>query len=88
VGSSENIVIRGAFSYPFGSEDQGGYVLYRYTVPFDSEGLMTYAEFNYMHDATPFHIPYVRAEDRIMTYSFYDNLQQHVTTYKSPEFKE
>ncbi|NLY46278.1 MAG: hypothetical protein GX053_09875, partial [Tissierella sp.] len=53
--------IRGAFSFPIGSEGQGGYVLYRYGTMEDNRYLIP-SLFEYLHQSNPIRIPYVRAE--------------------------
>ncbi len=85
-----SILITGALSYPFGSEHQGGYVLYRYTVMVDSDVYSTHANLSYVHLSSPLHIPYENTEDLILRgeYTFVDRLQQHYTNYESLEFRE
>ena len=89
-GSDYSVLIAGALSYPFGSEDQGGYVLYRYTVMAGSDIYTTHATLSYVHLSSPLHIPYVRTEDLILSgaYTFVDRLQQHYTTYESLSFRD
>ena len=89
-GEDYSIVISGALSYPFGSERQGGYVLYRYTVETDSDLFGSHAYFSYVHLSSPLRIPYARTDDLIMrgAYTFYDELQQHHTTYDSLYYRE
>lgn len=89
-GTYYPVLITGALSYPFGSEDQGGYVLYRYTVGADSDIYVTYATLSYVHLLSPLHIPYTRTEDLILSgaYTFEDMLQQHYTNYESLAFRE
>jgi hypothetical protein len=89
-GTYYPVLITGALSYPFGSEGQGGYVLYRYTVKADSNIYSTHAIFSYVHLLSPLHIPYARTEDLILSgaYTFEDMLQQHYTNYESLEFRE
>lgn len=89
-GTYYTVPIIGALSYPFGSESQGGYVLYRYTVKADSNIFATYAIFNYVHLLSPLRIPYARTEEMILggAYVFEDELNQHYTNYESMEFKE
>ena len=84
-GTYYPVLITGALSYPLGSEDQGGYVLYRYTVKADSDIYDTYNIFSYVHLLSPLHIPYTRTEDLILSgaYTFEDMLQQHQTKYES-----
>ena len=84
-GTYYPVLITGALSYPLGSEDQGGYVLYRYTVKADSDIYDTYNIFSYVHLLSPLHIPYARTEDLILSgaYTFEDMLQQHQTKYES-----
>ncbi|MFA7550753.1 MAG: hypothetical protein WCZ68_08440 [Sedimentibacter sp.] len=84
-GTYYPVLITGALSYPLGSEDQGGYVLYRYTVKVDSDIYDTYNIFSYVHLLSPLHIPYTRTEDLILSgaYTFEDMLQQHQTKYES-----
>lgn len=87
-GVSDSVLITGALSYPFGAENQGGYVLYRNTVMTDSNVFFTHADFRYVHLLSPLHIPYRRTEDHIFNYTFSDELQQHYTTYESLEFRK
>jgi len=84
-GVHRSELISGAMSYPFGSEAQGGYVLYRYKVLADSAVFTTHAIFSYAHQGNPTRIPYERTEDRIVRGAivFEDELQQHVTHYES-----
>jgi len=89
-GRSDFVQIAGALSYPFASEHQGGYVLYRYTFLYDSDIYATHANLSYMHFLSPLHIPYANTEDRILSgaYSFSDIMQQHYTTYESLELRQ
>lgn len=89
-GISDFVQIVGALSYPFGSEHQGGYVLYRYTLLYDSDIYATHANLNYVHLSSPLHIPYANTEDRILSgaYSFDDVKQQHYTNYESLAFRK
>lgn len=82
--------IAGALSFPFGSERQGGYVLYRYKVMTDRDDYITYATLNYIHRLSPIRIPYAKTEDLILNgaYQFIDELNQNYTTYESKAFKE
>ncbi|MEG6523321.1 hypothetical protein [Desulfotomaculum sp. 1211_IL3151] len=89
-GTYYPVLITGALSYPFDSEDQGGYVLYRYTVRVDSNIYATHATLSYVHLLSPLHIPYTKTEDLILSgaYTFEDRLQQHYTNYESLAFRE
>ncbi|NLC38971.1 MAG: hypothetical protein GX779_06800, partial [Clostridia bacterium] len=89
-GEDYSIMIAGALSYPFGSERQGGYVLYRYTVKTDSDIFASHAYFSYVHLSNPLRIPYARTEDLILSgaYSFIDELQQHYTSYESLAYRK
>lgn len=89
-GISHPVIITGALSYPFGSHDQGGYVLYRYTVKGDSGIYYTEANFSYVHLSSPVHLPYQNTEDLMLrgAFAFYDELQQHFTTYGSVAVRE
>ena len=89
-GTYYPVLISGALSYPFGSEDQGGYILYRYRVRVDNDIYHTYADFRYVHLSSPLHIPYTRTEDLILSgaYTFVDMLQQHYTNYESLSFRK
>ena len=89
-GIDHSVLIAGALSYPFGSEGQGGYVLYRYTVRTDYDFYETHASLSYVHLSSPLHIPYARTEDQILSgaYTFDDELQQHNTNYESLVFRE
>ena len=89
-GLDYSVLIAGDLSYPFGSESQGGYVLYRYTVRTDSDIYATNALLSYVHLLSPLHFPYTRTEDQILSgaYTFIDELQQHHTIYESLAFRE
>lgn len=89
-GIDHSVQIVGALSYPFGSEGQGGYVLYRYTVMVDSGIYATHALLSYVHHSSPLHIPYANTEDLILSgaYTFVDELQQHYTSYESLALRE
>lgn len=89
-GIDQSVQIAGALSYPFGSEGQGGYVLYRYTVMVDSDIYATHALLSYVHHSSPLHIPYANTEDLILSgaYTFVDGLQQHYTSYGSLALRE
>lgn len=84
------VLIAGALSYPFGSERQGGYVLYRYTVMTGSDIYATNALLSYVHLSSPLRIPYAKTEDLILggAYTFIDELQQHYTVYDSLAHRE
>jgi hypothetical protein len=84
-GTSDLVQIAGALSYPFGSQHQGGYVLYGYRLLADSDKYMTAATLNYVHLSSPLHIPYAYTEERILSgeYFFSDTKQQHYTIYES-----
>lgn len=69
-GVYDHVLITGALSYPFGAENQGGYVLYRNTVMTDSNVFSTHADFRYVHRLSPLHIPYTKTEDLILNYTF------------------
>ncbi|NLJ57269.1 MAG: hypothetical protein GX339_00310 [Tissierellia bacterium] len=89
-GTYYHLLITGALSYPFSSEDQGGYVLYRYRVETDSDIYLTHSTLSYVHLVSPLQIPYRRTEDLILSgaYTFVDELQQHYTTYDSLEYRD
>ena len=89
-GTSYPMLITGALSYPFGSEEQGGYVLYSYRVETDSDIFLTHSTISYIHLVSPLHIPYRRTEDLFLSgaYTFEDRLQQHYTTYESLASRE
>jgi len=84
-GSNYIKPISGTLSYPFGSKDQGGYVLYSYEMPGEYELYITASIFNYMHNSSPLHLPYARTDEKIINgaYFFSDKLKQHYTTYES-----
>lgn len=90
LGTYRHTLIRGAFSYPFDSEDQGGYVLQRYKVLSDTDVFSTHSAFTYAHQTNPIHIPYKRTENAMLNggYNFVDELQQHNSTYESVAVKE
>ncbi len=89
-GTYYPVLITGALSNPFGSEDQGGYVLYRYTVKTESDIYVTHSNLSYAHLSNPLHIPYTKTEDLILSgaYTFEDRLQQHYTNYESLALRE
>ncbi len=89
-GSYRSTPITAAISYPFGAEEQRGYVLYRYTVMADSDVYSTYSLFTYIHRTNPLRIPYARTEDLILkgAYVIEDELQQHYTNYESLALKK
>lgn len=89
-GTYYPVLITGALSYPLGSEDQGGYVLYRYTVKTESDIYVTHSNLSYAHLSNPLHIPYTKTEDLILSgaYTFEDRLQQHYTNYESLALRE
>lgn len=63
-GPSSSYCISGAFSFPFGSLHQRGYILYETQLPdLQSVYLMS---FNYYHSGHPFHIPYRRMDHALM----------------------
>lgn len=63
-GPSSSYCISGAFSFPFGSIHQRGYILYETQLPdLQSVYLMS---FNYYHSGHPFHIPYRRMDQALM----------------------
>lgn len=84
-GSNYIKPISGTLSYPFGSKDQGGYVLYSYEIPGEVEFYVTASIFNYMYNSSPLHLPYARTDEKIINgaYFFSDKLKQHYTTYES-----
>lgn len=89
-GSSYTTPISGTLSYPFGSKDQGGYVLYSYEIPDEVEFYITFSIFNYMHNSGPLHLPYARTDEKIINgaYLFSDKIKQHYTTYESLREKD
>lgn len=89
-GPDYSVMIAGALSYPFGSEKQGGYVLYRYPIDADSDQFVSHALFSYVHLVSPLRIPYARTEDLILNgaYAFEDRLQQHYTVYDSLAYRK
>ncbi len=89
-GPSENVLITGALSYPFGSENQGGYVLYRFRLVEEEDRYITYSIFSYAHLNGPLRIPYAKTEDRMLSGAFtWNNLrQQQYTTYESLALKK
>ena len=73
----------GVVSYPFGSQNQRGYVLYHMTV--DSNKGITCAALTCLHMRTPINIPYKTADEKMLSGDFSDaNRRQSYTTY---EFK-
>lgn len=84
-GKSYTTAISGILSYPFGSKDQGGYVLYSYEITYNAENYITSSIFNYMHNSMPLYLPYERTDEKIISgaYLFSDKIMQHYTTYES-----
>lgn len=63
-GPNSSYCISAAFSFPFGSLQQRGYILYETQLPdLQSVYLMS---FNYYHSGHPFHIPYRRMDQALM----------------------
>ncbi len=83
-GTDWTEVIRASFSFPIGSKDQGGYVLYRYGT-MEADRYLVPSLFEYIHQSIPVRIPYVKAEDVILngSYGFSNNYKQQYTTYES-----
>ena len=81
--------IRGTFSFPIGSKDQGGYVLYRYEDMLYDNYLIP-SLFEYYHQSNPIRIPYVRTEDLMLEggFNFSNNYKQQYTTYESIESRQ
>ncbi len=82
-GRNTGPLISGALSYPYRSQNQGGYLLYGYEV--EEEIYLTYSVFNYMHHETPTLLPYRKIEDIMFQdgFSFDDRIKQFYTTYRS-----
>ncbi|WP_243281523.1 hypothetical protein [Clostridium sp. D53t1_180928_C8] len=70
--------ISGAISYPFGSTDLKGYVLYKINV---NENTTTFGcnIVNYIHYNTPFRLPYIIPEYQNVIFN--NNLDQHCTNF-------
>ena len=68
-------------SYPFGSDKQQGYVLYRYKIPQCCR--YTNSSLNYIHNMNPFMIPYFNIEDNMISgvYENSDNTRPNFTYY-------
>ena len=86
-GPSSSYCISGAFSFPYGSQNQRGYILYETQLPdLQSVYLMS---FNYYHAGHPFHIPYQRM-DRALMDGFAGGIgtrrMQHYTTCWTEDF--
>lgn len=86
-GPSSSYCISGAFSFPYGSQNQRGYILYETQLPdLQSVYLMS---FNYYHAGHPFHIPYQRM-DRALMDGFAGGIgtrrMQHYATCWTEEF--
>jgi hypothetical protein len=81
--------IRASFSFPLGSKDQGGYILYRYG-RMESDIYLVPVLFEYIHQSIPIRIPYIRSEDLFLQggYGFSNNYKQHYSTYESLGMKE
>ena len=80
-GSNQRWQIYGAFNYPFGSRNQRGYVLYRYSVPEEPFCIISFV--NYVHNQLPFIIPYFNTEDKLLNddCSIGDKWQQYKADY-------
>lgn len=71
--------ITGAINYPYKSQKQRGYIMYKIVIP---EGTITGANLvNYMHYNHPFRIPYVEVEKKSLMFS--DKLRQHYTNFST-----
>jgi hypothetical protein len=88
-GTYYTVPVTAAFSYPFGAQNQGGYILYSYTVKAEIDNYITHSTLNYIHRLSPLGIPYTRTEEQILngSYMFIDELNQHYTTYESLSYK-
>lgn len=86
--AEENRQISGAVNYPFGSNNQRGYVLYQVQLP--EEQWITNNIMNYVHHSHPFQYPYKRTEELMLrgTYSFNDTLKQHYTLFEMQAFRD
>ena len=89
-GPSESVQITGAFSYPWGSKNQGGFVLYRYKLNYEGDTFATSSALNYLHLSSPIHLPYQNTEDRLLSgaYTFNDKKPQHYTSYDSLAYQQ
>jgi len=79
-GEMESKQISGAVSYPFHSENQRGYIFYKYQL--DEKNLYGRNCLNYIHYTQPFRFPYEETEKRIMLDMFNDQIRQHFSDLK------
>lgn len=80
-GKTESREILGAVSYPFRSENQRGYVFYKFKLKEDN--VIGSNCLNYMHFTNPFQLPYEDTEKRITQNIFNHHIKQHNTNFES-----
>lgn len=83
-GASQSKIISGGVCYPFGSENQRGYVFYRLNLS-EKQGIIANC-INYLHSKNPISIPYTYAEQKIL--SGQREYKQHYTTYDLKKYQD
>lgn len=81
---SEEEKITGAISYPFGTTNQRGYVLYKLNITDDT--IYGSNIVNYIHYKYPFRLPYVELEKN--NAMFDNNVRQHCTNFQTNKRRE
>jgi hypothetical protein len=87
-GANETKKIAGAVSYPFSTERQRGYILYRLQLPQDQ--WICSSCMNFVHYTQPFQYPFMETEKRILNgmYFIRNNMQQHYTTFELQSYRD
>ncbi|WP_019230100.1 hypothetical protein [Sedimentibacter sp. B4] len=83
-GASQSKQISGGVCYPFGSENQRGYVFYRLKLS-EEQGIVPNC-INYLHSKNPISLPYTFAEQKIL--SGHREYKQHYTTYDLKKYQD
>lgn len=83
-GARELKQITGGVCYPFGSESQRGYVIYRLSLS-EENGIVANC-INYLHSSSPISLPYTYAEQKIL--SGQREYKQHYTTYDLKKYQD
>ncbi len=83
-GASQSRQITGGVCYPFGSENQRGYVFYRLSLP-EENGIVANC-INYLHSTSLVTLPYNYAEQKIL--SGQREYMQYYTTYDLKKYQD
>lgn len=83
-GVKQSKQITGGVCYPFGSENQRGYVFYRLSLP-EEKGIVP-SYINYLHSPNPVVLPYIYAEKKIL--SGQREYKQHNTIYQLKKYQD